>query len=752
MERCTRDLLGASISFGPGASVEKISLSSDYSTARITNLPAGSGPGYVSLGLSRLGLEVPPNCVRVRPYGQDNPTIAADVRVEDPNFAKCLHAKYEAGELAEVDGLSDVKVFALAVPASNGAGGFAHRVNCRKIICSWHKPLRVALLKFDSEEVAREVCDGFSTGAYKVLGSAVSCRLGQVEGPYRGSRGYQRRFPSESRKWTLTLRVPLQATDKDILRTIPRNARPRDVGFEGTTYRLGDECSARQLAMIEKLLTKIGALEMKLTANMEIPGKRVKAMARFVDEADAKEAVESLNNIRLPFNETDKLNVNLVYSSTYKVTTKVFEAVLGDVEAAKVASSEKHIQFKHFPPTNGYITLRLEGEDRGDLAATEKVVDTILRGQTVTDKEGTKPFWNPSLGTRAGAGKALQKIEQSFQVAFHCLPSKTEVRVYGTPDKVAKARDALLQAFGDSPSTSHSIPLDAKSFRWAIRGGFQDLRDALGPENVMLSVLPTARRIEVIGPRASYDLAMDIMSGRRESTKTTASAQKRTEKSPGIDCSVCWTEAEDPLTTRCGHVYCRDCFENFCRSADSGDAGSDLRCLADEGSCDTVFDLPELQEHLPSLAFEEVLASSAKSYIAKRPGAFRYCPTADCGLVYRAAPADRPGVFACPGCGQSVCTACHHPHAGQSCAEYRYAAFGCEEAFDRAKAGLGIKDCPRCKTSIQKSSGCNHMTCGGCGAHICWVCLDTFANGQACYSHMNRKHGSIFPDDPLYDL
>ncbi|KAJ0162803.1 ATP-dependent RNA helicase DEAH12, chloroplastic [Colletotrichum tanaceti] len=763
MEKCTRDLLGASISFGPGASVDKISLSSDYSTARITNLPAGSGPGYVSLVLNRLGLEVPPSCVRVRPYGQDNPTIAADVRVEDPTFAKSLHAKYEAGELAKVHGLSDVKVFALAAPAFNGAGGFAHRVNCRKVICSWHKPLRVALLNFDSEEVAKEVCDGFSTGAYKVLGSAVSCRLGQAEGPYRNSRGYQRRFPSVSRTWTLTLRVPLQATDKDILRTIPRHTRPTDVGFEGTTYRLGDECSARQLAMIEKLLTNIGALEMKLTANSEIPGKRVKAMARFVDEADAKEAVGILNNTRLPFNEADKLNVCLVYSSTYKVATKVFEAVLGDVEAAKAASSEQHVHVKHFPPANGYITLRLEGEDRGDLAAAEKVVDAILRGQTVTDKEGTTPFWHPSFGNRAAAGQALQRIEQSFQVAFHCLPSKTEVRVYGTPDRVAKARDALLRAFGDSPSTSYSIPLDAESFRWAIRGGFRDLRDALGPENVMLSVLPTVRKIEVIGPRASYDLAMDMMVSGRESTTTTtttnASAQKqRTEKSPGgrgiIDCSVCWTEAEDPLTTRCGHVYCRDCFENFCRSADSGgDGGSDLRCLADEGSCDAVLGLPELHEHLPSLAFEEVLASSAKSYIAKRPGVFRYCPTADCGLVYRAAAADRPGVFACPGCAESVCTACHHPsHAGRSCAELRYAASGGEAAFDRAKAGLGIKDCPRCETSIQKASGCNHMTCGRCGAHICWVCLDTFASGRACYSHLNKEHGSIFPDDdPLYE-
>ncbi|KAH8667774.1 hypothetical protein BGZ61DRAFT_483690 [Ilyonectria robusta] len=743
MEKCTRDLLGASISFGPGASVEKVSLVSDFSTARINNLPPGSSPGYVSHILSRIGIQVPSTSIRVRPQGQENLMMAADVRAEDPNFAKSLCAKFEAGELSQVDGLSSVKVFALAVPASNGAGGFAHRANCRKVICSWHKPMQLALLNFDDEETARDVCDRFSRGAYKVLGSTVSCGLRQADDPYSYG-GYRRRFPSVSRKWTLSLRVPLKASAKDILRMMPRDSRPSRVKFEGTTYRLGEECNARQLAMIEKLLTSIGPLEMKLTANTETPGKRVKAMARFTDEADAKEAAGALNNTRLPFNESDKLNVNLVYSSTYKVATKVFEVVQGDIGAAEIAYSELHINFKHFPPTNGYTTLRLEGEGREELAAAEKVVDGILQGQRVTDKEGEKPFWNPSFGNRAAASKALGPIEQLFGVAFQCVPSKAEIRVYGTLGKVNKARDALLDAFGDSPSTSHFISLDEKSFQWAIRGGFRDLRDALGLENVILSILPTTKRIEVIGARASYDLAIDIMSGKK------TVSQKQLEPAAN-DCSVCWTEAENALTTKCGHVYCLDCFENFCQSADTGHGGFNLKCLADEGSCGTVFGLPELQEHLSSLAFEELLASSAKSYVNTRPDEFRYCPTADCGRVYRVAPSDRPGVFTCPGCLKTVCTSCHHSHAGKSCAEYKYVVSGGEDEFEKAKKKLGIKDCPKCRTSIQKSSGCNHMTCGRCGVHICWVCLATFPTGNACYFHMNQKHGSIFPNDPLYN-
>jgi len=53
----------------------------------------------------------------------------------------------------------------------------------------------------------------------------------------------------------------------------------------------------------------------------------------------------------------------------------------------------------------------------------------------------------------------------------------------------------------------------------------------------------------------------------------------------------------------------------------------------------------------------------------------------------------------------------------------------------------GIKKCPQCKVWIEKTEGCNHMSCK-CGAHICWVCMGIFTP-DTIYNHMNMAHGGI---------
>ena len=44
---------------------------------------------------------------------------------------------------------------------------------------------------------------------------------------------------------------------------------------------------------------------------------------------------------------------------------------------------------------------------------------------------------------------------------------------------------------------------------------------------------------------------------------------------------------------------------------------------------------------------------------------------------------------------------------------------------------------------MEKTEGRNHMSRGGCKAHICWVCMAVFEIQGPCYAHMTREHGRI---------
>ena len=37
-------------------------------------------------------------------------------------------------------------------------------------------------------------------------------------------------------------------------------------------------------------------------------------------------------------------------------------------------------------------------------------------------------------------------------------------------------------------------------------------------------------------------------------------------------------------------------------------------------------------------------------------------------------------------------------------------------------SSASVRTCPTCKASIQKSGGCNKMSCYKCGAMFCWIC------------------------------
>ena len=53
-----------------------------------------------------------------------------------------------------------------------------------------------------------------------------------------------------------------------------------------------------------------------------------------------------------------------------------------------------------------------------------------------------------------------------------------------------------------------------------------------------------------------------------------------------------------------------------------------------------------------------------------------------------------------------------------------------EKKYKKWKAKKNVKTCPLCSREIEKTVGCNHITCL-CGSHRCWICgKDGDVNGN----------------------
>ena len=93
---------------------------------------------------------------------------------------------------------------------------------------------------------------------------------------------------------------------------------------------------------------------------------------------------------------------------------------------------------------------------------------------------------------------------------------------------------------------------------------------------------------------------------------------------------------------------------------------------------------------------------------------FHGCPNASCSygdwLLKGAAQ-----IFSCEGCGTQYCIDCRVPmHLGESCAVYqartKAAADGADLATQRYLSTNAVV-CPNCGARINKTVGCNHITC-----------------------------------------
>ncbi|KAI0691778.1 hypothetical protein BC835DRAFT_1528503 [Cytidiella melzeri] len=456
----------------------------------------------------------------------------------------------------------------------------------------------------------------------------------------------------------------------------------------------------------------------------------------FATHQDAQNAHDSLHGRKLYYlnNVTPWLRLPTPHAWTltlpflqYEAQRRLWNELAGSIKDKKAcymtiqesqARNTTHIRvLGSVKPAVGALKVRVE-----NLAAGEKV-------------EG----WHPAL---AKADNAFSRSVFTDTGAYMRGDwTRRQLKVYGDSKAVEAASDMIRHELERLAALDRIVHIPKLSVGFFVRQGLAELQAILGDENIKFD--PAARTITVSGGEEARHTLNRLIAQSRTGSLPAASGEQQS-------CPICFDDVIAPVRLGCNHVYCTACLRHYLLSALDSDTFP-LVCMSDEGRCEAPIALSTIQRFHHPNAFTRLLEIAFISYVTKRPQELVYCKTPDCSQIYRPTGSASPSVLQCPSCFSSICSGCNEDsHDGMSCDEYRIQKD--PEAQDRAseewirQQGSRIKRCPQCNIHIEKTEGCNHMSCR-CGAHICWICMGLFTR-ETIYQHMGNRHGGIYTEEP----
>ncbi|PFH50738.1 hypothetical protein AMATHDRAFT_144371 [Amanita thiersii Skay4041] len=251
-------------------------------------------------------------------------------------------------------------------------------------------------------------------------------------------------------------------------------------------------------------------------------------------------------------------------------------------------------------------------------------------------------------------------------------------------------------------------------------------------------------------------------------------------------CSICFTSYKGSkcLQLSCSHIFCRSCLAAYWKlSIAEGEVGkvgcADPECVkaGQEANEDEIARVVSEEEVRRWRWLREKRTFEKDPTMIHCPRAFCQRPVARPTIVGEEEESGWERFRQCEGCSYSFCAFCkrtwHGPHTACPIAhsekvvlEYLAAEVGSagrvvlERQYGRAnmlklvrnyEEELANKEwikasttaCPKCEVSVQKSLGCNHMTCAKCGQHFCYRCGEKLSAGNP-YAHFSTRGISCY--------
>ncbi|KAJ0032115.1 hypothetical protein NQD34_002196 [Periophthalmus magnuspinnatus] len=240
-----------------------------------------------------------------------------------------------------------------------------------------------------------------------------------------------------------------------------------------------------------------------------------------------------------------------------------------------------------------------------------------------------------------------------------------------------------------------------------------------------------------------------------------------------FECGVCfgnWLGSECIQITECGHVFCRTCLADFCKFQIQNGNVTDVKCA--QTDCKAAPTPAQVRSLVGEELFSRYDRLLLQSTLDSMPDVV-YCPRPSCASPVLSDSSSSMGL--CTVCSFSFCVLCKKTYHGtEACytpgprEERAKGAEGQTEPYapipqsqvgrmalwdDYSSGGrkrqrvledrygrrtllgflescltsdwirVNTKNCPHCFSRIQKTEGCNRMTCSWCRRLFCWNCL-----------------------------
>ncbi|KAJ2787329.1 hypothetical protein GGI15_000813 [Coemansia interrupta] len=214
---------------------------------------------------------------------------------------------------------------------------------------------------------------------------------------------------------------------------------------------------------------------------------------------------------------------------------------------------------------------------------------------------------------------------------------------------------------------------------------------------------------------------------------------------PNFECEICFCdgEAEEYFAAPCGHRYCTTCYHTYLVGKVQEGASWRITCpthkckmlVGEEGARLLLKD-----DKVNLLRYNSNLT---RSFVNDRDS-FVWCPAPNCVYAIECHVARSALYTTVPSveckCGNRFCFGCQiADHMPAPCYMAEKWLQKCRDDSETSSwMKVNTKECTKCKSTIEKNGGCNHMTCRECRYEFCWVCMGSWAEHGQHYYNCNR--------------